>query len=217
LPRFIASITDHMSAEAANEAADPLREEGPMEICILKFDESSAAGDALKDQLDAQGDRNPWLYDVGMIARPLIGRVRIGATFPDGDSVKFREGDLTKAAGELGAHTGYYLTQLIGLHQSRIGAAVRGSSAGKSLGSAMENELFHIDTIKEALPRDSSALVLVADTKLCDAMVETFKSYEPKVVRRDVGDELRRRLQTYHDQVAQAFAQAAGESPAAAH
>jgi len=81
----------------------------------------------------------------------------------------------------------------------------------------MESELFRIDAIKEALPRDSSALVLIADTKLCDAMVQTFKSYEPKVVRRDVGDELRKRLQGYQDQVAQAFVQAAGESPAAQH
>ncbi|HUM13112.1 MAG TPA: hypothetical protein VLT82_19345 [Myxococcaceae bacterium] len=110
-----------------------------MEVCILKLDGSHTAEDALKEQVDAQGDRNPWLYDVGMIARPLIGRVRIGATFPDGSSETFREGELTKAVGDLGAHTGYYLTQLIGLHETRIGAAVRGSSAGKSLGSAMES------------------------------------------------------------------------------
>jgi len=188
-----------------------------MEICILKLDGSHSAEDVLKEQIEANGDRNPWLYDVGVIARPLIGRVRIEATYPDGDSTRFREGDLTKAVGDLGAHTGYYLTQLLGLRESRIGASVRGSSAGKSLGGALENELFHIDAIKEALPRDSSALVLVADTKLCDAMVEMFKSYEPQVVRRDVADELRKRLQAFHDQVAQEFAQAAGESPAAPH
>jgi hypothetical protein len=188
-----------------------------MEICVLKLDGSHTAEDALKEQIDAKADRNPWLYDVGVIARPLLGRVRIGATFPDGNSKTFREGDLTKAVGELGAHTGYYLTELIGLHESRIGAAVRGSAAGKSVGSAVETEVFQIDAIKEALPRDSSALVLVADTKLCDTFVETFKSYEPQVVRRNVADELRKRLQAYNDQVAQAFAQAAGESPAAPH
>jgi hypothetical protein len=188
-----------------------------MEICILKFDGSHAAEDALKEQIDAVGDRTPWLYDVGVIARPLIGRVRIGATFPDGNAVTFREGDLAKAGGELGAYTGYYLTQLVATHESRIGAAVKGGSTGKSIGGTVENQLFQIDAIKQALPRDSSALVLVADTKLCDAMVETFKSYEPQVVRRDVTDELRKRLQAYHDQVAQAFAQAVGESPAAPH
>ena len=188
-----------------------------MEICILKFDGSHAAEDDLKEQIDAQGDRNPWLFDVGTIARPLIGRVRIGATFPDGNSATFHEGDLTKAVGELGAYTGYYLAQLPGVRATRVGGAVRGSSAGKSVGGAMESELFRIDAIKEALPRDSSALVLIADTKLCDTMVETFKSYEPKVVRRDIGDELRKRLQGYQDQVAQAFVQAAGDSPAAPH
>ena len=188
-----------------------------MEICILKLDGSHTAEDALKEQIEALGDRTPWLYDVGVIARPLIGRVRIGASFPDGNSVTFREGDLAKAGGELGAYTGYYLTQLVALHESRLGAAAKGGSAGKSLGGAMENELFQIDAIKKALPRDSSALVLLADTKLCDAMVEAFKSYEPQVVRRDVADELRKRLQAYHDQLVQAFAQTAGESPAAPH
>jgi hypothetical protein len=188
-----------------------------MEICILKFDGSHEAEDDLKEQIDAQGDRNPWLFDVGTIARPLVGRVRIGATFPDGNSATFHEGDLTKAAGELGAYTGYYLAQLPGVRATRLGGAARGGSAGKSVGSAVEGELFGIDAIKEALPRDSSALVLIADTKLCDTMVETFKSYEPKVVRRDVAEELRKRLQGYQDEVAQAFVQAAGESPAAPH
>ena len=218
LPRFIASSSDPLCTEAPNEGADPLHgAEEPMEICVLKFDGSHAAEDALKEQIDALGDRTPWLYDVGVIARPLIGRVRIGATFPDGNSVTFREGDLAKSGAELGAYTGYYLTQLLGLHESKIGAAARGGSAGKSYGGTVENELFQIDAIKKALPRDSSALVLVADTKLCDAMVETFKSYQPQVVRRDVADELRKRLQAYQDQVVQAFAQAAGESPAAPH
>ena len=186
-----------------------------MEICILKFDGSHAAEDDLKEQIDAQGDRNPWLFDVGTIARPLIGRVRIGATFPDGNSTTFHEGDLTKAVGELGAYTGYYLAQLPGIHATRLGAAAKGGSAGKSVGGAVEDELFRIDAIKEALPRDSSALVLIADTKLCDAMVETFKSYGPQVVRRNVADELQKRLQAYQDQVAQAFVQ--GAAAAAPH
>src|SRR5262249_38959671 len=114
----------------------------PMEICILKFDGSHAAEDDLKEQIDAQGDRNPWLYDVGTIARTLIGRVRIGATFPDGNSTTFHEGDLTKAVGELGAYTGYYLAQLPGIHATRLGAAAKGGSAGKSVGGAVEDELF---------------------------------------------------------------------------
>src|SRR5215469_12315484 len=122
---------------------------------ILKLDGSPTAVEALKAHIDAKGDRNPWLYDVGVIARPLIGRVRIGATFPDGNSTTFREGDLTKAVGELGAYTGYYLAQLPGVRATRVGAAAKGGSAGKSLGGAMESELFGIDAIKEALPRDS--------------------------------------------------------------
>jgi hypothetical protein len=183
-----------------------------MELCILKFDGNYAADDALSAQLNALGDNNPWLYDVGVISRPLIGRVRIGASFPDGNSTTFREGDLAKAGADVGGHTGYYLAQL--MSESKIKGRVKGRSAGKAAGSELENQLFHIDAIKQALPRDSSALVLIADSKLCDTMVDTFKDYEPAVVRRNVGDELRARLQSVADEVVQAFAEAEGpEAP----
>jgi hypothetical protein len=57
-----------------------------MEICILKFESNHGAEEALREVIDSEGDRTPWLHDVAMVARPLVGRVRIGATYPDGKS-----------------------------------------------------------------------------------------------------------------------------------
>jgi hypothetical protein len=184
-----------------------------MEICILKFEGSHAAEDALKSTLDAEGDRNPWLHDIGTIARPLIGRVRIGATFPAGKSQTFHEGDLATAVEALGAYTGYYVSSLAGPMSMVAGAANLGLAA-RARGEEAEHRLLHLDELKKALPRESSALVLIADTQTCDAMVKLFKAYSPKVIRRDVADELRQWLNALHRRVAQQI-QAAAEGPPA--
>ena len=187
-----------------------------MELCILKFDGSRGAEDALQEVADAEADRNPWLHEVGVVARPLIGRVRISATFPDGKSQTFREGDLADAVAGLGAYTGYYISALTG-PLTTMGNALRGEAAGDAAGSEAEDRLFHLDEIKKALPRDSSALALIADEKTCDQMVELFQSYEPKVIRRDVADELSQRLQAVHQSLAQRIMQAQAGSAAATH
>jgi uncharacterized membrane protein len=178
-----------------------------MELCILKFDGSRRAEDSLKEVVDAQADRNPWLHEVAMVARPLVGRVRIGVTFPDGKSNTFHEGDLAEAVSDLGAYTGYLISSWTGPLGS-MWRTLNLSDAGGQMGSEAEDRLFHLDEIKKALPRDSSALALVADPKICDKMVELFSSYEPKVVRRDVAEELRQRLENLHARVAQNIQQA---------
>jgi hypothetical protein len=45
------------------------------------------------------------------------------------------------------------------------------------------------------LPRDSSALVLIANDDTCDALVAMFDSYDPLVIRATVEPELRTRLE----------------------
>ncbi len=187
-----------------------------MEICILKFDGSHRAEEVLAEVIDAQADRNPWLHDVGTIARPLIGRLRIGATFPDGKSKTFREGDLADAVSGLGAYTGYFLSSLAGPLGTMFGTVNAAMTAG-ARGSEAEARLLHLDELKKVLPRDSSALVLIAEPKTCDVAVEMFKTFEPKVIRRDVEDELQKRLEALHERVAQQLMQAAQEEAAAPH
>jgi uncharacterized membrane protein len=181
-----------------------------MELCLLKFDGSHAAEDALYEMTDSMGDGTPWLHEVGILARPLVGRVRVVATFPDGTSNTLHEGDLADAVSGLGALTGYYVSALAGPLGSMIGS-VNAGLAASTLGSETEQRLFRLDEVKKALPRDSSALALVADKKICDEMVETFKTFNPKVIRRDVADELRKRLETLHQRLSQQVLSAASE------
>jgi uncharacterized membrane protein len=184
-----------------------------MEICILKFSDADAATDALKEVTDAQGDRNPWLHDIGVIARPLLGRVRLGLSFPDGKAQTFHEGDLADATAELGGLSGYYLSALAGPLGPLFGS-VNASLLAGAQGSDVEQRLFHLDELKKALPRDSSALVFLGSPKACDTLVEMFKSYGPKVIRRDVADELQKRLQALHNRIAQEMAAQAEGAPA---
>jgi hypothetical protein len=165
-----------------------------MQICILGFKRSQAADEAYAEVLELEGERNRWLLEVGAIARPRVGRVRVGVTFPDGEGTTFHEGDLAKAASNLGGLTGYYLSALAGPFGSMF-AAGEGERAGRLLGSDAEQRLFHMDDVKNALPRDSSALVLIANEETCDALVTMFESCSPLVIRAPVEPELRARLE----------------------
>jgi hypothetical protein len=172
-----------------------------LEICVLAFSGAHAAEDALKDVLAKNGDKNPWLFDVGTIARPLIGRVRVGATFPDGKEAVLHEGDLGKVAGELGGYTGYYVSALAGPLGSMIGS-LNAEMAAETWGTDEEQKLFHLDALKKLLARDSSALVLIAEKKRCDELVELFKPFRSSVLRRDAAAELGKLLRELHDRLA---------------
>jgi hypothetical protein len=182
-----------------------------MEICILKFKSTHGAEDALSEMLEAEGDRNRWLLEVGAVTRPLVGRVRVSATFPDGQSKTFHEGDLADAVADMGAYTGYYVSALAGPFSSIFGT-VDAAMAASSYGQEAEERLFHLDAIKKALPRESSALVLIANKETCDAMVAMFRTYSPEVIRRDVTQELLDRLEGLQQRVAQQFAESGGAS-----
>jgi hypothetical protein len=149
------------------------------------------------------------LLEVGTIARPLVGRVRVGVTFPDGESKTFHEGDLSKAAADLGGLTGYYVSALAGPFGTMF-AVADGEAAARQFGSDAEQRLFHLDDVKEVLPRDSSALVLIAGDQTCADLIKMFETYGPKVIRAEVDPELRTRLESLERRVAQQSEQAEG-------
>jgi hypothetical protein len=165
-----------------------------MQMCILGFKGSHAADDAYAEVLELEGENNRWLLEVGAIARPRVGRVRVGVTFPDGEATTFHEGDLAKAAPDLGGLTGYYVSALAGPFGTMF-VAGEAETAGRFWKSDAEQRLFHLDDVKQALPRDSSALVLIANDDTCDALVAMFDSYDPLVIRATVEPELRTRLE----------------------
>jgi hypothetical protein len=187
-----------------------------MEIGILVFDGKHAAEDALDEVFDAEADRRQWLHEVGVISRPVLGRLQIRASYPENKKAVYREGDIAQAAGDYSAFTGYMLGSLVGPFRASmlaLGAAddVQGRVAEK------EKKLFHIDELKQLLPRASSALVLIAEPKIIDEFVEAFAEYDPmKSVRRDVGQEMLKKLKTLRDQTLEQLEKKLAEEPAPA-
>src|SRR5271165_1443022 len=97
-----------------------------MEVCILKFKGADDADDALREVAGAQADRNPWLHEVGVVRRPLVGRISIRATFADDQSTEVRTGDIASKVSDAGAMTGYLMGSLVGpLHADM--AAMQGA------------------------------------------------------------------------------------------
>ncbi len=179
-----------------------------MEVCILKFDGSSTADDAVKQIANAEGDRNPWLHEVGVVKRPLLGRISIRATFADDRTAELREGDIRSAVAEDGSMTGYLVGSLVGPLHAEM-AATEGAARGRAVGKSLEKALAPFDEIKRNLRRDSSALVLVATPAVNDRMVELFAAWSPEVIRKDVAQEMERRLENFRQKTLQDLSAAA--------
>ncbi len=164
-----------------------------MNLCVLGFAGTRTADDAYAEVLKLEPEDSRWLLEIVAIARPRVGRVRVGVTFPDGEFKTVQRGGLTKAGPDLGGLTGHYVSTLAG--PFGMLAASEGEAAGAVLESDAEERLFHLDDVKKALPHDSSALVLIASAAICDAMVKTFAPYSPRVISSTVEPELRARLE----------------------
>jgi uncharacterized membrane protein len=177
-----------------------------MEVCILKFKKADQAEEALTKLVNEQADQNPWLHEVGIIKRPLVGRISIRATYSE--SPEIREGDIASKLAEAGKWTGYLVGSLAGPLRARI-AALRLKRAVAPVAKQVENLLLGIDDIKDLLPRGSSALVLAASAEICDGMVELFSPWQPEVIRRDLVVEVQELLEEFHRQAEQSVEAAA--------
>jgi uncharacterized membrane protein len=183
-----------------------------MEICILKFKGANDADDALKQVSAAEADRHSWLHEVGVVRRPLVGRISIRATFADDQAVEVRQGELASKIADAGGMTGYLIGSLVGPMHADM-AAMSGLVRGTSAGKALEKQLLNIDDIKSVLPRNSSALVLIATPAINDQMANLFTKWSPEVIRRDVAQEVQKRLQAFQEKTLQDIAQQRAAAP----
>jgi uncharacterized membrane protein len=174
--------------------------EKAMQACILKFNRADQADEALTELVSGQGDQNPWLHEVGVIKRPLIGRISIRATYSDSPEV--REGDIASRLADAGKWTGYLVGSLAGPLRARV-EALRVKRAVAPVAKDVEKALLGIDDIKELLPRGSSALVVAAAPEICDRMVELFSPWRPEVIRRELDADVELLLEEFHRQAAE--------------
>ena len=117
-----------------------------------------------------------------------------------------REGDIAARVANAGSMTGYAIGSLVGpLHADM--AMLEGELRAQQAGKALEKQLLRTDEIKSALPRGSSALVLIAEPDINDQLVKLFANWSPEVIRRDVAQEVQKRLETFERKTRQDIAQ----------
>ncbi len=167
-----------------------------MEICILTFNSKNEAENTLKEITGGNAGRFPWLHQVGVVKRPLLGKISITATYDDDQPTEIRQGDIASSVEDAGALTGYLIGSLVGPLHAQM-AALEGGMRGATAGDALEGKLMQIDDVKRVLPRDSSALVLIAAPETNDQFVQLFQKRAAQVIRRDMSEEIERRLHDF--------------------
>ncbi|MGD0677074.1 MAG: hypothetical protein ABSC94_16795 [Polyangiaceae bacterium] len=168
-----------------------------MEACVLQFARADQAEAALTELVESQGAAIPWLHEVGVVKRPLIGRISIRATYAE--SPEIREGDIASQLAEAGKWTGYLVGSLAGPLRARV-EALRFKRTVAPAAKEVEKMLLGIDDIKALLPRGSSALVLAASSEICERMVQLFSQWQPEVLRRTLSGEVQKLLEDFHRQ-----------------
>lgn len=165
-----------------------------MELCILKFSGADTAEDAFEAALLCTRSWFTWLNDVSVVSRSRFGLMTIAPSRSDQDIDLFDCDDADMpdlAASEMDVHTRF----LVGPF-----ASPAWYSAAPPIEEAvldpleLSKELLHRGALKDLLPPDSSALLLVSDPETCGAMIDLFAARHPSILCRDLGSLYRPRL-----------------------
>jgi hypothetical protein len=162
-----------------------------MEICVLKFKKTNRAEKALTKLADKEekSQTQPWLREVCVIKRPLVGRISIHPTA----APPARGGEMT----ETRKWTGHLVGSLAGPLRARI-EAFRSKTRTVTAAEEVEKLVLGVDDLKKLVPRRSSALVLVAAPETCDQVVQSLAPWKPEVIRHELTTELRQLLEKLH-------------------
>jgi hypothetical protein len=176
-----------------------------MDIGFLRFRRANQADAALREVAEAQASKRPWLREVAVISRPLLGRICVRASRREDEQKRppaVHEGDLS---GEIAA-----IPDAIAAHGRAAALAPQGVAHGRVrrmmtkisakafaswAGKSLEKRALPINDIKQLLPRGSSGLILLAEPETIHEMVGLFDRWSPVLVQRSVRDELQGHLE----------------------
>lgn len=150
-----------------------------IEVRAMVFQGRKTAQKAL-DAIDEEGLRT-WLDNVAVISRGKHGFIRVNSSWAQDDR------DLTVGIG-VGALTGALLGAMsgpAGAIATAVGSgALAGGSIGGLLGATMDVALTdpRLDEFAAKLDKDTSALILAADTPTIEEFAGAFQGYDVEVV-----------------------------------
>jgi uncharacterized membrane protein len=154
-----------------------------LEMTAVTFDGTHAAEQELSALRTARND--PWLIEVAVLEHHASGRYSVKATSAD-----YGEEDHVRAGMAIGAGTGLLLAMIGGPLGILLWTAV-GAVAGGAFGSAGRPGAFDpvVEQVKDALPRSTSALILVAERPTAEELISAVGAKSRKVLRQPLTDE----------------------------
>jgi uncharacterized membrane protein len=166
-----------------------------LDLALVRFGGQTAASAAFGTMRDRVGGDAPWTHEVALVEHHHNGRIALRGTFA-GHYVDVDEEDhLSQPGAATGALTGgliglVFLGGPIGMAPGIVLGGAIGAESGKATEVEAEPEAL-VEELRAAVPRGSSAIVLLAEAGHVDAMLAAVEGGRGEVVRRTIdGDEL---------------------------
>jgi uncharacterized membrane protein len=168
-----------------------------LDVAVAKFDGEGTAVGRYVVAREGPGGDPPWTHKVGFVEHHRNGRLVLRGTFA-GHYLDVDEGDRVsqKGAGE-GAVAGGLVGALLGPVGIAVGltlGAVVGSQAGEASEVEAEPQAL-AEQLRAAVPRSSSAIVLIADQPDVDEMVAALDAGAKGITRQTLTPEQRAALE----------------------
>lgn len=147
-----------------------------LEFALAQFDGEGAAVQSYAAAKDRPGPDEAWTREVGFVERHHNGRLLLRGTFAG----HYLDVDESDRASQTGAGTGAAAGGLVGAFLGPPGIAlglIVGGSVGANVGTPTDTEAEPeelAEQLRAAVPRSSSAIVLIASSADVDEMVEAL-------------------------------------------
>jgi uncharacterized membrane protein len=162
-----------------------------LDLALVGFDGEGTAVQRYAAAKDRSDGEVRWARDVGFVEHHRHGHLLLRGTFA-GHYVDVDESDhVSQKGGGEGAVAGGLVGVLLGPPGIAIGLVVGGilgSQTGKASDSEAEPQLL-ADRLREAVPRSSSAIVLIAAPAEVNEMLAALADEAPNVTRRTLSEE----------------------------
>ena len=162
-----------------------------LDVAVAQFDGEGTAVRRYAAAREGPGTDPPWTHKVGFVEHHRSGRLLLRGTFA-GHYLDVDESDRVsqKGAGE-GAVAGGLVGALLGPPGLAVGltvGAIVGSRAGKPSDVEAEPEAL-VGQLRAAVPRSSSAIVLISDPPDVDEMVAALDAGAQGIARQTLTPE----------------------------
>jgi uncharacterized membrane protein len=163
-----------------------------LDVALLSFRGVNAAAEAYAAARDRSSHPAPWASEVGFVEHHQNGHLVLRGTFAghyvDADeALHLSERGTAEGAG-LGFVIGTILAGPLGLAVGTVVGGTLGSQLGKSSETDAEPEPL-ADRLRAAVPREGSAIVLIADASDVDAMIAAIGETNGQVIRKALSPE----------------------------